>query len=319
MARSPRLHGAMTAQPPDTDGDEGLCRFVRAGSGDATARERLNLASWAGADPARHRELDEWSSLAAEVEALAPQYADEVRTLSRRRWRPVWAAAACLAGLGLAIVALGERTVTADQGRPAGIALRDGTHIHLDSGASLDLPYAPWRHSARLTRGTALFEIPHDDARPFVVQVGRAEIRDVGTRFLVERTDAGTWVAVFEGAVEVNPAPGTPVLPLAAGQAARVSEGEGAVRVAGTDESVAAGWLSGRLVFDDTPLAEVVARLARYQGQRVEIGSPEIAGLRLSGSFDIHSREALLRAVELALPVRVRRQGDVAVLVAAPR
>lgn len=309
----------MNDQPPGNDNGEGLSHFVRATSGDSGARERLDLAAWAGGDPTRHHELAEWNRLAAEVESLAPLYAGEMRSLTWRRRLPLRAAAACCALLALGIVATVERGVTADRGRPETVALWDGTRIHLDAGAAASVPYAPWGRSARLERGGALFDVPHDEDNPFTVRVGQAEIRDVGTRFLVELRDGETRVAVFEGAVEVTAAPGAAVLPLAAGEAARVSSDGGASRTPPVDEAAATAWRRGRIVFDATPLSEVAARLSRYGGGRVEVGSPDIAGLRLSGWFDLDDRDRLLRAVEMSLPVRVERSGDTAILLPAGR
>jgi transmembrane sensor len=309
----------MNDQPSDNGRDESLSRFVRATSGDAGARERLDMAAWAGGDPARRRELDDWGRLAAEVEALAPHYAGEVRSLTRRRRWPLWAAAACCAMLGLGLLATARRDVAADRGRPETVALWNGTRIHLDAGAAVSVPYAPWNRSARLDRGEALFDVPHDEDNPFVVRAGGAEIRDIGTRFLVAAGDGAVRVAVFEGAVEVAATPDAPAVPLAAGEAARVTADGGTVRAAPVDEATATAWRRGRVVFDATPLSEVAARLSRYGGRRIEVGSPEVAGLRLSGWFDLDNRDQLLRTIELSLPVRVQRSDGTAILLPAPR
>lgn len=319
----------MVTTPSDNDGskdgaEEALSRFVAVTSGECGARERRDFALWAGTDASRGREIAEWSRLASDVETLAPHFAKDVRTLSRtsRRGAPlrwaVTAAAVCCAVLGLGFLATATRTIVADAGQPASIMLWDGTRIDLDAGAGVEVPYAPWLRQAALLRGDAVFEVVHEDGNPFVVRTGSAELRDLGTRFLVQSDFSGVKVTVYDGAVALTPKAGEMAMSLSAGQSAVLAQDGVPQRTAAVDEQTATGWRRGRLVFDDTPLSEVVGRLSRYQGGRVTIASSAVAGLRLTGSFDLNNRAELLRAIELSLPVRIRQVGAELVLEAAP-
>ena len=58
-------------------------------------------------------------------------------------------------------------------------------------------------------------------------------------------------------------------------------------------ESVNA-WTQHRLVFRDRTLAEVVGEFNRYRPRQLVIDDPELAGLRISGSFDPSDPDSLV-------------------------
>ena len=51
----------------------------------------------------------------------------------------------------------------------------------------------------------------------------------------------------------------------------------------------------GRLVFRGEPLEQVLATLARYHGVRLTVGSPQVAAMRVSGSFSFSTHAASSR------------------------
>lgn len=303
--------------------DEVIARFIATRSRESSTRERMEFARWTAESEERSRAVDDLRRLDSDLDSLSALYADEVSALARpsRLPRSRWVtglAAACIAALGLVFVATGSRTVSASDGTPVNIALWDGSRVHLDAGATLRIPYAPWSRHLSLVGGDAIFDVVHDQSRPFAVTVGRVVITDIGTRFLVRAEGDGVQVAVYEGAIELDPGTGAQPLPLPAATAMIVSA-EGIVRtVPVPNEATTTAWRHGRLVFDNTPLADVAGRLSRYRGDKVVIGSPAIAGLRVSGSFDLRNRTELLRAIELTLPVTVRKMNGEVVLMPAP-
>lgn len=263
-------------------------------------------------------------AIALAARQLRPVYAGEIEGLKRRgqrrralrRWGAVTVAG--LLCLGLSGVSFGWREVEAGRFTPRTVSLADGGRIDLDAGASVRLPLAPWRHEARLIRGDAVFDIVHDDTRSFVVQVGKATLTDLGTRFLVQPlTSDQALVAVFDGRVQVS-APGGLTKVLDAGQAA-IATGSAITPTTMPTEGEATGWRQGRLVFRDKPLAEVAAILSRYRPEPVDVASPAIAGLKINGVFHLEDLDGGLRLLERALPVDVRRRGERVVLSARDR
>ena len=131
-----------------------------------------------------------------------------------------------------------------------------------------------------LEAGRALFEVEHDAARPFVVQVADATLTDLGTTFDVTRLDDGARVSVSEGIVRVNMQDATETLN--AGDGA-LATSEGIERREVSTEDVAA-WREGRLSYTGESLSIVAQDLSRALNRPITV-SPSVADRRFSGSL----------------------------------
>lgn len=200
------------------------------------------------------------------------------------------------------------------------LRLPDGTRVLLGPGSRLVLGrgYGERAREVEL-RGEAMFNVPHDDARPFIVHAGAARVRDIGTVFTVEADSGGpVRVVVTEGAVAVR---GTDSgeddeMILREGERGVLADGAArAERTAASDDDLA--WTRGELVFRDAPLAEVAAELRRWHGVEVRAGDAAVAGRRLTASFAGESPRAVLDVVALALGAELTMHGDTVVLHAA--
>ena len=79
-------------------------------------------------------------------------------------------------------------------------------------------------------------------------------------------------------------------------------------------------WTTGRLVFRDTPLAEVAEDLRRWYGVHLEIPDAALRRLPLSATFNRgDSVSAVLDNIALSVGARHERRGDTVVLRAIPR
>ena len=280
--------------------DKTVALFVAATSGECNRLRTQALEDWAGQSDAHRREVERLTALtqaSAQLRDSFPLPQPRLRPRpSRIRW---WMAGAVAVAAALTLWLTPPITVRADNHRPLTVKLHDGSSITLDAGAGVEISRLPWPRRVRLTEGRALFDVAHDDFTPFLVDAGTAHLRDLGTRFLVELRADATHVAVFDGTVEINGR-----LSLTAGQAA-IASAAGITSLTAPDEDRAAGWSRGYLIFKDTPLSEVAQLLSRYQPGPVRV-DPNIAGLRISGRFDLTQRNTVLRGLEQVLPVRVR-------------
>ena len=223
-----------------------------------------------------------------------------------------------LAAAATIVAVLAARTVILHERAPAAVAmteyraargqrvilrLSDGTQVTLAPGTVLRRPADFGRRERRLElEGEGYFVVTHDAARPFTVQTARLIARDLGTRFSVRAyaDDPTADLVVAEGTVAVDS------FVLGAG------EGGGATRngsFARTTISLeqALAWTDGRLVFLDTPLAEVASRLARWYDVEVTLASPGLGALRVTGSFRDEPANAVLDAIARSLGLRLVR------------
>jgi transmembrane sensor len=169
-------------------------------------------------------------------------------------------------------------------------------------------------------RGEALFDVPHDDARPFIVHAGGARVRDIGTVFSVDADpDGGVRVVVTDGAVAIRPEQGggPEELVLREGERGVLAEGRPrAERAPATADDLA--WTRGELVFRDASMTEVAAELRRWYGVELRAGDSAVAGRRLTASFEGEDSRKVLEVIALALGAEMTMRGDTAVLSAQP-
>jgi transmembrane sensor len=234
------------------------------------------------------------------------------RDVLRRRWRgfggvaAVLLACATVLGLGYQRLPLDywlaeQRTATGEQRL---LQLADGTRINLDTHSAIDIRYDAERRLIVLREGEILIETGHvnNDPRPFYVQTRDGSAQALGTRFLVRREAEGTRLGVFKSAVVAQPRGGA--------ERQTLHEGEQLLMRRDRLEAITAlpagadTWTRGMLVVDDARLDQLLAELGRYRPGRLAV-SPEVAGLRITGSFPLRDTDLALRALSPTLPVQI--------------
>jgi transmembrane sensor len=198
---------------------------------------------------------------------------------------------------------------------PERSTLPDGTRVELMPGSELAVRFAargPGPREVTLVRGEAHFDVARNPARPFVVIVGSARFRAVGTAFSVALAGETAEMHVTEGRVAVDtPASPEPLAIVTAGHCAVVpasgldSPRLSAVSPAMTGERFA--WRVPRIEFDETPLAEVVAQLNRHGRTRLRLIGRDLQRVEITGALRADNVEPLLRSLETNYGIRVSR------------
>ncbi len=198
----------------------------------------------------------------------------------------------------------------------------DGTEVTLGPGSTLRWQSDYGQHDRQvILDGEAVFTVVHDSTRPFAVRTSRLLARDVGTRFVVRdypRSGASD-VVVADGAVMVN---GTP-----AGQGSRADSvvlGHGQRARIGADGRMTLArdvalppyfdWTEGRLIFQNTPLREVVERIGRWYNVEVRLEAPQLAEEPVTASFGPEPAPRALEFIAVATGLTVQRHGSAFVL-----
>lgn len=201
-------------------------------------------------------------------------------------------------------------------GQTARLRLPDGSQVILSVDTRLRVPENFGRKSRDLyLEGEAIFEVEHDDRRPFRVHTQGLIAEDLGTRFVVRRyaEDSATTVAVTEGQVELKPAAATassePYL-LDPGDLGRVND-EGEVEIRrGIDAEAYLAWADGRLIFADTPLDDVVAQLRRWYAAEIRLADPALGERRISASFQGEPLQQVVNLLALTLDLDAERDEE---------
>jgi transmembrane sensor len=184
------------------------------------------------------------------------------------------------------------------------LTLADGSELTINSDSALELRFDGHTRQLTLHRGEILVRTAPDEAkRPFIVATRHGTLRPLGTRFSVRILPDAAHIAVFEGAVAVQPAGDTaPRAPVQAGEQLRFAAGLAEAPHAADENAVA--WCDGILVASGMPLAEFLAEVGRHRHGRLAC-APEIADWRVSGTYRLDDTDRILDVLRASLPVRI--------------
>ncbi len=320
-----------SSQLPEAD-DDALCHaaatWLAQRDAGFTAAQAAAFERWRDADPrhaavfrraeatqrllARLPESPSAQALLAEVDALVA---------ARPRVVPfptVWKIAAGLAAAAaIAFTFIYTRpqleranaSYTTAAGQHQSLNLPDGSTLVLSSASQVEVAFAAAERRVHLQHGEAHFYVAKDTNRPFIVTVDDVSVRAVGTAFNVRRHTTGVEVVVTEGKVQVTRTDTSTREPifLVAGERAFVDGLPAASFAADLPAAERAIDRSPRLMFNNTPLADVVERFNRYSRVQMEIADPDLAARAIGGNFDADNAESFINLLSAAGDVRIER------------
>ncbi|MEQ3722633.1 FecR domain-containing protein [Alcanivorax sp.] len=183
------------------------------------------------------------------------------------------------------------------------LELADGSRLWLNTNSAIDTLLSGPQRQIHVIQGEVLIETGKADPRPLVVFTPQGQLQPLGTRFTVRRETDTTFLAVYDGAVEItNQAQQKSVLHPQ--QQTRFSAD--ALQPALPADPAREAWHKGILVADDIRLDALVDELSRYQHGYINI-SPAVADLRVFGGFPLTDPQQALDMLASALPIRVTR------------
>jgi transmembrane sensor len=198
-------------------------------------------------------------------------------------------------------------------GAQSTVTLADGSEVQLNTNTAVSVHLGRRARAVTLERGEAFFRVARDEARPFVVAVGRTEARVLGTAFAVRLRAADSVVLVTEGVVQFGVI-GKPGAQLRARQQATIKHrGSDVPRVETLVADVVArrlAWQNGQLEFDNTPLSEAVEEFNRYHRQQIVIADPAVATSTVGGRFAIGNSEGFVRLIEATFDATTMRRNQ---------
>jgi transmembrane sensor len=229
-----------------------------------------------------------------------------------------------VAGAAIGYVALNNRHSTAAsapipmrlyataRGERADFHLIDGTRVILGVDSRMQVPadYGTRERTIHL-EGEAYFEVQHDRTRPFLVRTANAVTEDLGTRFAMTAYPGDTLahVVVAEGKVALRPA-GSPAgsgTALSPGDLGKLDASGIATVTSGVDVDRYLAWTKGRLVFDDTPLREVLPQLSHWYDVEFEVADGALASRRLTATVAGEALPQTLELIASSLDLRYER------------
>lgn len=208
-----------------------------------------------------------------------------------------------------------SQTFATDIGEQRSVVLDDGSIVHLNAYSKIEVDLGSEERLIELVSGEAVFEVAHDESRPFLVTAGPTVARAVGTIFNVDRTGDKVNITVLEGRVlvvsegqetrletaaqaEDQASANRPVI-LAAGELASVDIDSALRQIGPANLQSATAWRDRELNFDSEPLEVIAIKFNRYNKSQIEIADRELAQNRYSGVFDADDPDSFLAFLEL--------------------
>jgi len=208
--------------------------------------------------------------------------------------------------------AASEVIVEAGNDGSKSFGLPDGSRFWLREGSQLAYS-EKWAGKERRVKlqGEGYFEIQHDPAHPFKVELENGgAIEVLGTQFNVRQTNRQTSVVVRSGKVRFSPKAQTEGPVLTANQKAVFEHSEAKVRVSNLSSLNELSWQTGGLEFVNTPLNQVMIDLERYYSVKIVLRNPVMSSCPHSAPLTSQPIEKVLETLALTHQLKVKKMGE---------
>jgi transmembrane sensor len=331
----------------ENPGWEQLARYL---AGESSSAEKAQVEAWAGDSEQNSRELEELRMLfkasdryfeisrfdtgAAwqKVQQKAVHKVVRLESKSKTAYASILKYAAILilaifagsAGYYLVtsmsqekqhIVFAGEQTVNE-------ITLPDGTLVTLNSSSTLEYPRKFNGNMREVTiTGEAFFDVQPDPDKPFVINAGNMQVKVLGTSFNVRAYPEAESVEVVveTGLVQVTNRNGevqaeNAILMLNPGEKGILYNLPGTLEKSFNTNPNYIAWKTRNLIFNKTPLREVVQYLEDIYHVDIQLENNELEKLVLTAHFERKPHDFILNVIQLTFGLELTRENGAYIL-----
>jgi ferric-dicitrate binding protein FerR (iron transport regulator) len=197
--------------------------------------------------------------------------------------------------------------------------LPDGSVVALNSNSTLIFPKKFKNNMREVTiTGEAYFDVHPDPNKPFIINVGNAQVKVLGTSFNVCAYPGNETIEVVveTGIVQVSchneAKPEEPLaLLLNAGEKGTLLHSLNKLeKTINTDANYIA-WKTHNLVFDQTPLQEVIHYLNKAYHSEIQLNGKNLENLVLTAQFENKSIDFILNVVQITFGLQLEHENGV--------
>lgn len=211
------------------------------------------------------------------------------------------------------VAAEDHTTLLVPQGRVASLVLSDGTRVWLSADSRLVFPHKFLSQGPREVAlvGEAMFDVAHDESRPFLVNCGDLQTCVLGTTFTVRHFEGQQpRVVLVSGRVSVSSTHGES-LELTPGCEASLGT-DGRLCACEADIDVATSWARGEFYFDGQTLRDIMIEVGRWYNKSVVFANTK----HLDDRLHFNSERSLplaeiVRQLNAISNVQIEIKGDV--------
>lgn len=189
------------------------------------------------------------------------------------------------------------QTYTTAQNEQKQVNLKDGTAIILEASTVITVSegYNKENRTVTMTHGKASFTIEHQENLPFIVDMGKVYVKDIGTAFDIKMDQNQILVAVTNGIATFNKQSSSESKELKAGYSliydiASDKFIEPTVVAAQQDTAI-------ELTFNNTPLVDVIKLIQLKHKKNITLENTNIGKKKLTASLDDIPFDAALEII----------------------
>lgn len=177
-------------------------------------------------------------------------------------------------------------TITIPRGGEYKITLEEGTIVYLNAESELKFPqyFAGDVREIEL-KGEAYLKVSRDEARPFIVHMGDAQVEVLGTEFNIRSyvDEKYSFVTLVEGSVKVkNERQEVIINP---GQQTSI-DSEKNMTTRDIDEHIATAWVRGEMIFENERLEDILQTVSRWYDVQFNYVDDRIKAYHFTGKLD---------------------------------
>jgi len=312
-----------------------ITRFL---SGEASAEETSSLQQWIDADENNKQLFEEYKA----VWSFVPKNENKLKVDKEKAWqivstqvdqkefRPVkafylkpasWFVAA--AAVILLFFAINWLTVekkyplitqTAENNKSLNLALPDQSTVDLYRASSVSYRENFTANRTVSLNGSGFFEVTHNPEKPFLVEMGRVQVKVLGTKFFIAQNSTTIKVFVLEGKVMLftNESNSKNVV-LTAGMQGKYDFSTDSISSKTITSRNFMAWKTAELIFEETPLNQVFKDLEHAYPIQIE-NHAAIKGLKLTATFKNEKTEDIFKTISLLYSIEIEQNGSLFIL-----
>lgn len=193
------------------------------------------------------------------------------------------------------------------------IILPDHSKITLDAKSSIEILYKKNTREVFLQKGKAVFEVSSNKNRPFYVKSNSILVQVVGTKFEVNKKERSVIISVLEGIVSIKYGQNTKSRILALlekGDSLDISNQGKINSLNKINIEKIAMWKSEKLIFEQTPLIQVINNFSKYLNKDIDIQLNNKDTYPITGEFGVYEFNKFLDYLPLIYPINIDKKED---------
>ncbi len=210
------------------------------------------------------------------------------------------------------------RTMYVEKGVKGKVTLPDGSVVTLNSDSKIVYPdnFIGSTREVELS-GEAYFDVVKDSLKPMVVNTAKGvKIKVLGTKFLLKSyaNDNETKAILYSGIINLTTKSGKngedKTIQMSPNDCAVIPDNGEPMLTKDGKESNDSAWMRGELIFNKTPMTEVLKILERSYGKSFIVNEKSLYNYNLSASFKYESLIQILEMVEFCTNVQYKIDGE---------